>query len=263
MAKEFQVKLSGEWKDYAADEDKILKRAYLAGFPNARYTLRKQKYEVNFKDMEQKNLATGKVRQIRPPYKWHQPEKPIVEAGPTMCIKVPKGSPGTTIQVPHPKAKGQYIAVNVPATAKVGQAMLVPVPPVADTPVPPPAPAPTPAAPTPAAPAAPATEKAGWSTGAKVATGGAVVVGVAGVAVAGALLGEHIATEGWDATMAEIAEGATDLGDHIVSGAETAGEAISHGAEEAGEAIATGAEEAGAWISGAAEDVGDFVMDLF
>eukprot|EP00421_Protoceratium_reticulatum_P029471 CAMPEP_0168483374 /NCGR_PEP_ID=MMETSP0228-20121227/65535_1 /TAXON_ID=133427 /ORGANISM="Protoceratium reticulatum, Strain CCCM 535 (=CCMP 1889)" /LENGTH=42 /DNA_ID= /DNA_START= /DNA_END= /DNA_ORIENTATION= len=38
----FQVKLGGEWKDYAKDEDKILKRAYLAGFPNAKYALRGQ-----------------------------------------------------------------------------------------------------------------------------------------------------------------------------------------------------------------------------
>ncbi|CAE8667477.1 unnamed protein product [Polarella glacialis] len=63
----FQVKLSGEWKNYAKDEDKILKRAYLAGFPNARYTLRKQKYEVNFKNMQQKNLASGKSRRCGRP----------------------------------------------------------------------------------------------------------------------------------------------------------------------------------------------------
>lgn len=65
-------------------------------------------------------------------------------------------------------------------------------------------------------------------------------------------MGEHIAEEGWDATMAELGDVAAD-----------AGEAISGFAEDAGEAITGAAEDAGEWISGAAEDVGDFVMDLF
>merc|ERR1712070_1247742 len=156
---------------------------------------------------------------------------------------VPAGAPGTCIQVPNPKDKSKCISVNVPATAKVGAAMLVPVPPIPDD---------TPAAPD-AASAAPAdAEKKGWSTGAKVAAGGAGVVAVGGLAVAGAVLGEHIAEEGWDATMAELGDVAAD-----------AGEAITDAAEDAGEAIAGAAEDAGEWIAGAAEDVGDFVMDLF
>jgi hypothetical protein len=248
-AAHFQVKLSGDWKDYTGNEDKILKRAYLAGFPNAKYKLRGQQYEVNFRDMQQKNVRTGKAREIRPPFKWKQPEKPIVEAGPTFCIKVPPGSPGTCIQVPHPKAKGHFISVNVPASAKVGAAMLVPVPPAPSGP--PPVAPDAPAAPS--APAAAATEeKKRWSTGAKVAAGGAAVVAVGGLAVAGAVLGEHIAEEGWDATMADLGDVAADAGD-----------AIAGAAEDAGEAIAGAAEDAGEWISGAAEDVGDFVMDLF
>merc|ERR1719188_590447 len=219
-----QGKLSGEGKDYKGNEDKILKRAYLAGFPNAKYKLRGQPYEIDFKNMKQKNMRSGKAREIRPPHKWKQPEKPIVEAGPTFCIKVPEGSPGTCIQVPHPKDKSKFISVNVPASAKVGHAMLVPVPLIPDD---------TPAAPvagTDAASAAPAAEKKGWSTGAKVAAGGAGVVAVGGLAVAGALLGEHIAEEGWDATAAEIGDFATDAGE---------------------------------WIAGAAEDAGDFIMGLF
>ncbi|CAE8735808.1 unnamed protein product [Polarella glacialis] len=250
----FQVKLSGEWKDYAKDEDKILKRAYLAGFPHARYTLRKQKYEVNFRDMQQKNLASGKSRQMRAPHKWSQPAKPIVEAGPTFCIKVPPGSAGTAIQVPHPRAKGQFITVNVPASAKVGQAMLVPIPkvdPAAPAPAPAPAPASAPAPAAPSAPSAPAADKGGMSTGAKVATGAAVVA-VGGLAVAGALLGEHIAEEGWDATMADLGDVAEMAGEHIVDAGETAGEAIADAAGDAGD-----------WLAGAADDVGDFIMDLF
>lgn len=251
-ASNFQVQLLGKWSDYKGMEDKILKRAYLAGFPNARYSLRGQKYEVSFRAMTQKNIGTGKTREIRPPHKWKQPEKPIVEAGPTFCIKVPAGSPGTCIQVPHPKQKGQFISVNVPAHAKVGAAMLVPLPPVAAAPpVTADVKAAADAAVPPAAEAGKA-EKKGWSTGAKVAAGTAGVVAVGGLAVGGAILGEHIAEEGWDATMA-------DLGDAF----EDAGEAIAGAAEDAGEAIVGAAEDAGEWIAGAAEDAGDFIMDLF
>merc|ERR550537_722071 len=78
--------------------------------------------------MAQINTDTRKERQIRAPRNWSAPSKPLVPAGPTTVITVPPGSPGTTIQVPHPGVKGAYIAVNVPRNAKVGQAMLVPVP---------------------------------------------------------------------------------------------------------------------------------------
>ena len=178
-----------------------MKRAYLAGFPHAKYKLRGQAYQVDFASMSQKNMRTGKSREIRAPYKWKQPEKPIVEAGPTFCIKVPPGSPGTCIHVPHPAKKGQFIAVNVPAKAKVGAAMLVPIPKDEDLPTP------VPDAPTPSGAHTRSTnsccscnrrrkKKGGWSTGAKVAAGTAGVVAVGGLAVAGAVLGEHIGRRG-------------------------------------------------------------------
>merc|ERR1719482_513320 len=78
--------------------------------------------------MVQINRDSGKERKIRQPMKWKQPAKPLVPAGPTTVVTVPPGSPGTTIQVPHPRVKGAFISVNVPASAKPGQAMLVPVP---------------------------------------------------------------------------------------------------------------------------------------
>merc|ERR1712097_209963 len=87
----------------------------------------------DFRRMVQINTNTRKERQIRAPRSWKAPAKPLVPAGPTTVINVPPGSPGTTIQVPHPRAKGAFIAVNVPASAKPGQAMLVPVPPLTDT----------------------------------------------------------------------------------------------------------------------------------
>jgi len=231
------VKLSGEWTNYEEKEDKILKRAYLAGFPNAKYTLRGQQYETDFAKMKQKNVGTNKEREIRPPYKWKAPTEAITKPGPTFCITVPPGAPGTTIQVPNPKDKKTFIAVNVPAGAKVGQAMLVPIP---DGP-----PAALPASEVKGdyVPVAPTDEKEKkkWSTGAKVAAVGAGAVVVGGLAVGGAVLGEHIAEEGWDATMADLGDVATT----------------------AGESIADGAEAAVDWAGDAAETAGDFIMDLF
>merc|ERR1719456_1673276 len=81
--------------------------------------------------MVQVNRDSGKERQIRQPKKWKAPSKPLVPAGPTTVVNVPPGSAGTTIQVPHPRVKGAYISVHVPASAKPGQAMLVPLPPEA------------------------------------------------------------------------------------------------------------------------------------
>jgi len=51
----FQVKLGGQWKDYSNTEDKILKRAFMAGFPNVRFSLRGQNYSYDFKQMIQIN----------------------------------------------------------------------------------------------------------------------------------------------------------------------------------------------------------------
>jgi len=243
MAQKFQVKLSGAWNDYSQDEDKILKRAYLAGFDNAKYSLRGQKYECNFKAMTQKNLESGKSRDMRAPHKWKAPASQIVKPGATFCVKVPQGGPGTIITVPHPSIKSQLVAVNVPSTAKVGQAMLVPVPTGDPKPV---------EIVEPDAPEAAKMSKLGegpekealkkkWSTGAKVAGATAGVAVVGGLAVAGAVLGQHIAEDGWDATIAELGDVATSAGDGIA-------DAATHVAD---------------FATDAAESAGDFIMDLF
>merc|ERR1719265_3087028 len=86
--------------------------------------------------MKQTNLSSGMERDIRPPYKMKPPGKPIVPAGPTMVVTVPPGGAGQTIQVPHPKDKSQFIAVQVPPGARPGQTMLVPVPPLGSGPPP-------------------------------------------------------------------------------------------------------------------------------
>merc|ERR1719163_1295580 len=178
--------------------------------------------------MVQINRDSGKERKIRQPMKWKQPAKPLVPAGPTTVVTVPPGSPGTTIQVPHPRVKGAFISVNVPASAKPGQAMLVPVPSevaVSGT----------------GSPSPTKGGSCGWSTGGKVAAGAAAVVGVGGAAMGGAILGDHIAEHGLDATVDAAGEGIAD----------------------AAEATADFAVDAGEFIVDAAEDVGEFVMDLF
>merc|ERR1719223_2086210 len=222
-----RVSWPGDWNDYSRDEDKILKRCFMAGFPNAKFNLRGQSYIYDFKKMVQINKDTGKERTIRPPNEWKAPAKALVPAGLTTVINVPRGSPGTTIQVPHPGVKGAFISVNVPSSAKVGQAMLVPFPTEAAI----------------QADGKPSRDgkSGGWSTGAKVAATGAAAVAVGGAAVGGVVLGEHIAEHGIDATV----------------------DAAGEGLETAGEAIGDFAVDAGEFIVDAAEGAGDFIMDLF
>jgi len=232
----FQVQLSGEWKDYGRQEDKILKRAFMAGFSYAKFQLRGQSYSYDFRRMVQTNRDSGKERSIRKPLRWQAPSKPIVPAGPTTVISVPKGSPGTTIQVPHPQKKGMFISVRVPASAKPGQAMLVPLPAEAR---------PSDARASESAcrassesdSASKKSSAGSWGTGGKVAA----VAAVAGAAVGGAILGEHIAEHGFDATM----------------------DGIGDGLAAAGEETADFAVDAGEFIVDATEDLGDFVMELF
>jgi len=238
MAK-FQVKLGGEWKDYGANEDKILKRAYMAGFPTAKFCLRGQNYIYDFVKMRQVNSDSGKERNIRQPRRWKAPAKPLVPAGPTTVITVPAGSPGTTIQVPHPRMKGAFISVSVPASAKAGQAMLVPVPSGSAV-------ASKHASHEKVTPGAKTSDVAGgsstgWSTGGKVAAGTAAVGAAFCGAVGGVVLGEHIAEHGLDATV------------------DAAGDGIADAAEATGDF----AVDAGEFVVDAAEDLGDFVMDLF
>merc|ERR1711908_57742 len=126
----------------------------------------------------------------------------------------------------------RMIAVNVPAKAKPGQAMLVPVPADVNGPG-------TYAAA--GAPPAVEVKARGRSTGCKVAMGitGAVVVG--GLAVGGGVLGMYAAEHGVDATGEMLGEGATTAADAVTDFAEDAFDITSEGLESAG----------------------DFIMDLF
>jgi len=241
----WQIELGGKFTDYGDQEDQILKRAYMIGQKNCKFHLRGQTYEYNFKKMIQNNKDTGKHRKIRPPYIGPQPPaKPLLPQGPMIIVVVKAGQAGTMIDVPNPNCPGQMIQVFVPAHAKPGAKMAIPIPAEGesvetvqkkqqkhdkDT----------------------GTKTSSWSSGAKMAAGGAAVAGIAAVGVGGVILGDHLA--GGD--MADsIGSAAVDAGETIGDGASTAADAVGDWAPGA-------AEDAGDWISGAADDAGDWTAD--
>lgn len=236
----FQIELQGQWKDYEDEEDRILKRGFMSGFPNAKFHLRGQNYEYNFKSMKQINTGTGKERKIRPPMRMKPPAKPLVPEGPTMVIKVRNGQAGKKIQVPHPKDKSINITVVVPPNAKVGQELLIPIPPLPGA----------------GGVAPPSGDKggkggAGWSTGAKTAAG-ATAVGAAALVVGGAIL--YV-----DEGSREAALGAAGaVGDAAAPHVAAVGEAVAPHAEAVADWAAPAAADAGEWAAGAAGDIGSW-----
>jgi len=241
-----------------------LKRAYMTGQKNAKFSLRGQHYEYNFKSMVQKNLGTHKTRTIRPPRALRPPSKPLLPSGPMITITVRAGQPGTMIRVKDPNNAGQVIDVFVPAHAKVGQMMAVPIPAKGES--------------------VEAIQKkqtkhdeehgtktSPWSTGGKMAVGGVAVAGVAAVGVGGVILGDHLAG---GSMAADIGAAAVDAGEAIADGAGDAVDAIGDWAPGAADAagdwvegavddVGDWAADAGDWLGDAGEDIGDFVMDLF
>jgi len=231
----FQIQLSGEWKDYEPEEDMVLKRAYLVGQPNARYSLRGHNYEYNFGKMVQKNLGTNKERQIRPPRGMRAPKTALLPPGPMVVIAVPKGAAGTTMEINDPNNPGRKLQVNVPPGAKPGQKMAVPVPAKGQD------------------VKAVQQKQTSYSTGAKLAMGVGGVAAVAGLAVGGVILGDHLS----DGAVADWA------GDALGDGVGDALEGATAWTEGAAEDVGEFAGEAVDWLGDAAQDIGDFVMDLF
>jgi hypothetical protein len=257
----FQIKLSGNWQDYDDVEDRVLKRAFLIGQPSARFHLRGNDYEYNFKRMKQKNLKSNAEREIRPPRGLKRPPAPLVPPGATVIVTVRAGQAGQQIEIPDPNNKGQMIKVNVPAGARPGQKMAVPVPEkgqsVEDV----------------------CKKQQGWSTGAKTAAGLAAVGVVGAAAVGGALVGDHLAggsmaADGAAAAADMATDVATDAADAAADwapgAADAAGDWAEGAADDAGDwgegaidDIGDFAEDAGDWLGDAAEDAGDWVMSLF
>mmetsp|Transcript_88099 Transcript_88099/g.139207 ORF Transcript_88099/g.139207 Transcript_88099/m.139207 type:complete len:296 (+) Transcript_88099:68-955(+) len=248
-AMKFQIKLGNEWKDYSKQEDCILKRAYLIGQPNVKFNLRGQRYTYDFREMKQLNVDTGKHREIRPPHVGVKPpKKPLLPTGPMVVLKVESHMPGKMIIVPDPNNPGKMINVFVPPRARPGQKMAIPVPGKGES--------------------VHAVherqkkheERIGWSTGAKVAAGGAGLVALGAVGVGGVILGDHLAGGELASDIGELAvDAAEDIGDGVTDAVEAVGDWVPEAAED----IAEFAEDAIDWLGDAGEDVGDFIMDLF
>jgi hypothetical protein len=248
---QFQVKLSGEWKDYDKQEGAILKKAYLVGHPNCKFHFRGQNYEYSFTTMAQKNLGTKKEREIRPPRGFKAPKNPLLPPGPMTVLTVRPGQPGTTIELPDPQNKGNTIQVNVPSGAKPGQKMAVPLPEPGST------------------VQEVQKKQKEHSTGAKLAMGTAGIAAVTGLAVGGVILGDHLTggTLGVSEAAADMAADAVDWAEGAVEDAPATVDAVAEwtegAAEDAGEWIEGATEDAGDWLGDAAEDTGDFIMSLF
>jgi len=238
----FQIDLQCLFKDYEAEEDGILKRAFLIGRPSCRFHLRGQDYEYSFQKMEQKNLGTKKTRKIRVPYGMTQPKSPLLPSGPMIVIQVPPGGL-TSLEVNDPNNAGRKILVALPPRAKAGSKLAVPVPAKGED-------------------VKKVVERQrGMSTGAKVAAGAAAV---GALAVGGVVLGEHLtggALSSWAEASPELdaagdwaAGAAEDVADWAAGAADWAGEA----GGDAGDWAAGAVGDAGDWAAGAAEDVGDW-----
>jgi len=232
----FQVKLGGNWRDFDPKEDQQMKRAYLLGHNEVNFITRGQKYLYSFKDRKQKNCATGKEHEIRAPHGMKRPKHPIVPPGPTIIIKVESGMQDKVIELDDPNNSGRRIKVHVPAHAKPGAKMAVPVPEKGEAPE-----------------AVVDKQRKGMSVGGKIGVGVGVTAGVGAGVLGGVLLGDHLA----GGTMA--ADGATAVADF----AGDAGTAIADFAGDAGDAIADGAEDVGEWLVDAGEDIGEWVMNVF
>merc|ERR1719343_322473 len=183
----FQIRLSGDFKDYESEEDAVLKKAYLVGHKNCRFQLRGQSYEYSFANMTQTNLGTKKVREIRPPRNMTQPSSPLLPTGPMVVITAKNGQAGKEIEIDDPNNKGKKIKVNVPPGAKAGQKLAVPVPEAGES----------------VATVAEKQKKHGADAGLGLGVGGVAAVGV--LAVGGVVLGGVVG--GGHLGVADAAEG--------------------------------------------------------
>jgi len=259
----WQIMLDGKFHDYGSQEDSILKRACMIGHQHAKFHLRGQSYEYNFTKMIQTNKDSGKERQVRPPFGWVKPKKPLLPQGPMIVITVGFRQPGTMIILKDPNNPGEQVQVYVPAHAKPGQKMAVPIPEKGQS----------------VKSVQQKQKKHDAEHGTKTCGAGcAAIVGAAALGVGGVILGDHLAdgdiadtigdaavdAGGWAADAAGdaadwTADAAGDAGDWAADAFGDAGEWLEAAVEEIPDIAADGAD----WLEDAGEDIGDFVMDLF
>jgi len=293
----FFAKVDDRWLQYKPEVDELLGQAYCGGLQKVIFSVRGIMYKFDLEHMQQTNLGTLDAAEMRAPHNLPRPVvaqrccswdkvKSAFSHRSVYVVRVPRGSPGTIIEVPHPKKLGKAMRVGVPKDAHVGQALFLPVPRKRINRA--------------MACGAGATVGAGAvvlgvtlsseAGGAVAAAGGAVATGVAavgpaapfiigGVAIAGALAVSaatvHYATRypTKAAAVGALAIGGLALSDHVaeVGVAEAAGDLAEFGGDLAEDAhgAAAGvfdgadrfAEEVQPWLDAAASDVGDFIAD--
>lgn len=245
MQERFQILLSGKWSDYDAEEDAILKRAFLVGQPNCKFHLRGQDYEYDFARRTQKNLKTGKQREIRPPSKMTAPTRPLLPTGPMVVCKIPDPVP-QSMEIADPNNPGKKLLVAVPPKATPGMRLAVPVPDKGEN------------------VQEVVKRQQQWSKGSKMAAGAAAV---GALAVGGVVLGEHLsggAISAWgEEVVADVGDFIADTGaaDWVADAAADVGDWVGGAADDAGEWAASAVEDVGDWGAGAIDDIGDFAAD--
>jgi hypothetical protein len=115
-----------------------------------RLNVKGQMFKFDFEQMQQKNLNTLEVAEMRAPHDALRParkrlfdtenirhprskgfkvlKEKMHRQRPVFVVRAPEGSAGTTIRVPHPKKLGKAIAVAVPTDAKAGQPLFISMP---------------------------------------------------------------------------------------------------------------------------------------
>lgn len=309
----FKAKVDGKWQDYSTPCHQLLMEAYEAGCPSMRLHVKGNMYKFDFEKMEQKNLNTLDISEMRAPHHAKRPKRSSIfqkenlrhplskgrksirdqvrPQRPVFVVRVPADSAGTTIRVPHPKKLGKAMPVAVPAEAKVGQPLYLPMPRTQMKTKLKYGAAGTALGTGGAAVVVAIVETTGITTAGGVAAGGALAtvgtvaaVSLGGVAVAGAVVaagaGVHYAMRnpGKAAVVGALTIGALALADHVadVGVLEAAGD-VADGAGDLVEGVADVAEDAidtcedagefivdaGDWFGDVAEDGFDFILDLF
>lgn len=317
--KGFKARVDGKWQDYSSPCQHFLLEAYQAGCPSMRLHVKGSMYKFDFEKMEQRNLNTLEVCELKAPHTAKRPRKSVIfekenfmhplskgrsslqgklrPQRPIFVVRIPAGSPGKTIQVPHPKKLGKSMDVAVPSDAQVGQPLYLPMPRTKVKTKVKYAAAGTALGTTSTAAAVAITEATGLSVGAAAGGGAAAAVGtvaaasLGGVAIAGAVvaagagvhyavrnpkkavaigaltigalaLADHVAEVGVLEAAGDVAEGAADL----VEGVGDAGEGAVDFVEDAVDTCEDAGEflvDASDWFGDVAEDSLDVILDLF
>lgn len=192
----------------------------------------RDKYSFKRGTMSQKNIETRKIRQLRAPWGMFPPKQAMLPNGDMIVIALTAEQAGKkVIELQDPRRKDRSIKVSIPAKARKGQKIAIPIPGenelVEDV----------------------AKKQAelnkGMSTGAKVAVGAGITAAAGAGVVGGVILGDHLA----GGTLTE------DVADIAVE----VGKDVAEFAVDAGEAIGDFAEDVGEWLGDTGEDVGDWI----